>query len=51
MRLRETAVSVEDLVPASALLSSLTEPVGLEKIKKNAAKREENPKKKKKRKD
>uniref|UniRef100_A0A3P9JWD4 Protein CUSTOS n=1 Tax=Oryzias latipes TaxID=8090 RepID=A0A3P9JWD4_ORYLA len=51
MRLKEAAVSVEDLVPASALLSSLTEPVGLEKIKKNAAKGEENPKKKKKRKD
>uniref|UniRef100_A0A3P9HY55 Protein CUSTOS n=1 Tax=Oryzias latipes TaxID=8090 RepID=A0A3P9HY55_ORYLA len=36
MRLKEAAVSVEDLVAASALLSSLTEPVGLEKIKKNA---------------
>lgn len=49
-RLKEAAVSVEDLLPASTLASSSAESVSLEKIKENTREGEEKPKKKKKRK-
>ncbi|RVE68606.1 hypothetical protein OJAV_G00093220 [Oryzias javanicus] len=47
-RLKEAAVSVQDLLPASTLALSSAESFSLEKMKKTAGKAEEKPKKKKK---